>query len=141
MTNEQLLFCLAVFGNLILFYYTIQVGFRATRLVRSGDRFGALCKASAASVLAGLTGLLPWTLLSEEQVIGKVALLICLLTPFVVSGVKLWAWIVGRVLVPRTSPTALSQNGRLQRIEDPFVWHRNDSGDSLWTLGWTRGHK
>lgn len=96
MTIEQLLFCLAVFGNLILFYYTLQVGCRAIKLVRSGDRFGALCKASAASALAGLTVLLPWTLLSGDQVVGKLALVICLLTPFVVSEVKLLTCVSGR---------------------------------------------
>jgi len=117
MTTEKLLFCLALFGNLILFYYTIKVGFQATRLVRSGDRFGALGKAPAASALAGLTGLLPWTLLSGDQVVGKLALLICLLTPFVVVGVKLWAFVSGRSARPRTR---VVRDAEWERLHDPF---------------------
>lgn len=141
MTTERLLFWLAVFGNLILLYYTIRIAFRATMGFRKGSRLGALWNVSAASALVGLTALFPWTLVAGEREIGKVALLICLLTPFVVFGVKLWARIAERTLIPRTMPKTVSQNGQQQRIEDPFGWHRNDSGDSLWTFGWTRGHK
>jgi len=136
MTIEQLLFCLAVFGNLILFYYTIKVGFRATRLVRSSDRFGALCKAWAASALAGLTVLLPWTLLSGDQVVGKLALVTCLLTPFVVVGVKLWAFVSGRSARPRTP---VVRDAERERLHDPFGYKSghpsadlNDPCNPLW---------
>lgn len=136
MTTEKLLFCLAVFGNLILFYYTIKVGFHATRLVRSGDRFGALCKALAASALAGLTVLLPWTLISGDQVIGKIALLICLVTPLVVSGVKLWAFESRR---SARSGIRVVRDAERERLHDPFGYKSghpsadlNDPCNPLW---------
>jgi hypothetical protein len=97
MTTEQLLFGLAVFGNLILVYYAIKIGFQAAMRFRKGDRVGALWNASAASALVGLTVLFPWTLISGEREIGKVALLICILTPFVVSMTKLWPSVKGRI--------------------------------------------
>jgi hypothetical protein len=97
MTTEQLLFGLAVFGNLVLLYYTIKIGFRAAMRFRKGDRVGALWNASAASAFVGLTVLFPWTLISGEREIGKVALLICILTPFVVSMTKLWPSVKGRI--------------------------------------------
>lgn len=117
MATEQLLFWLAVFGNLILLFYTIKVGFRATRLVRKGDRFGALWKALAAGALTGLTVLLPWTLLSGNQVVGKLALLICLLTPIVVFGIKLRAFISGRSARPRIR---VVRDAEWERLHDPF---------------------
>ena len=97
MTTEQLLFWLAVFGNLILLYHTIKIGFLTVTLLRKGDRAGALWNASAASALVGLTALFPWTLVAGEREIGKVALLICILTPFVVSMTKLWPSVKGRI--------------------------------------------
>jgi hypothetical protein len=97
MTTEQLLFGLAVFGNLVLLYYTIKIGFLTATLFRKGDRTGALRNASAASALVGLTVLFPWTLVAGEREIGKVALLICILTPFVVSMTKLWPSVKGRI--------------------------------------------
>lgn len=185
MTTEQLLFWLAVFGNLILLYYTIKIGFRAARLFGKGDRTGALRNASAATALAGITALFPWALVSGEREIGRVALLICILTPFVVSMTKLWpsvkgriaqapmlvadaaivgmvvafavsgdwawfwaagivmavVWIVARKLAPQKPQTTASGRGRLEQAGDPFVWHRNDPDDPLWTFGWTRRHK
>lgn len=185
MTTEQLLFGLAVFGNLVLLYYTIKIGFRAAMRFRKGDRVGALWNASAASALVGLTVLFPWTLISGEREIGKVALLICILTPFVVPMTKLWpsvkgriaqapilvadaaivgmvvafavsgdwawfwaagivmavVWIVARNLAPQKPQTTASARGRLEQVGDPFVWHRNDPDDPLWTFGWTRRHK
>ena len=178
MTTEQLLFWLAVFGNLIQLYYTIKIGFRTAMLFRKGDRTGALWNASAASALVGLTALLPWTLVAGEREIGKVALLICILTPLVVSMTKLWPSVKGRIpqapmlaadvaivgivvgfaisgdwgwfwaagivmavawIVARKM--AVSGRGRLEQVGDPFVWHRNDPDDPLWTFGWTRRHK
>lgn len=97
MTTEQLLFGLAVFGNLILLYYTIKIGFLAANRFRKGDRTGALRNSSAASALVGLTVLFPWTLVSGDRGVGKVALLICILTPFVVSMTKLWPSVKGRI--------------------------------------------
>lgn len=97
MATEQLLFWLAVFGNLILLYYTIKIGFRAAMRFRKRDRVGALWNASAASALLGLTALFPWTLVAGEREVGKVALLICILTPFVVSMTKLWPSVKGRM--------------------------------------------
>lgn len=97
MTTEQLLFWLAVFGNLVLLYYTIKIGFRAARLFGKGDRTGAPRNTLVASALVGLTALFPWTLVSGERGVGKVALLICILTPFVVSMTKLWPSVKGRI--------------------------------------------
>lgn len=97
MTTEQLLFGLAVFGNLVLLYYTIKIGFLTATLFRKGDRTGALRNASAASALVGFTVLFPWTLVAGEREIGKVALLICIVTPFVVSMTKLWPSVKGRI--------------------------------------------
>lgn len=178
MTTEQLLFWLAVFGNLILLYHTIKIGFLTVTLLRKGDRAGALWNASAASALVGLTALFPWTLVAGEREIGKVALVICILTPFVVSMTKLWPSVKGRIpqapmlaadvaivgivvgfaisgdwgwfwaagivmavawIVARKM--AVSGRGRLEQVGDPFVWHRNDPDDPLWTFGWTRRHK
>ena len=178
MKTEQLLFWLAVFGNLILLYYTIKTGFLAARLIGKGDRTGALRSTLVASALVGLTALFPWTLVAGEREIGKVALLICILTPFVVSMTKLWPSVKGRIpqapmlaadvaivgmvvvfaisgdwvwfwaagiimavagIVARKM--AVSGRGRLEQVGDPFVWHRNDPDDPLWTFGWTRRHK
>ena len=97
MKTEQLLFWLAVFGNLILLYYTIKTGFLAARLIGKGDRTGALRSTLVASALVGLTALFPWTLVAGEREIGKVALVICILTPFVVSMTKLWPSVKGRI--------------------------------------------
>ena len=185
MKTEQLLFWLAVFGNLILLYYTIKTGFLAARLIGKGDRTGALRSTLVASALVGLTALFPWTLVAGEREIGKVALVICILTPFVVSMTKLWpsvkgripqapmlaadvaivgivvgfaisgdwgwfwaagiviavVWIVARKLAPQKPQTTASGRGRLEQVGDPFVWHRNDPDDPLWTFGWTRRHK
>ena len=178
MATEQLLFWLAVFGNLILLYYTVRIGVRTAVRFRKGDRVGALWNASAASALVGLTALFPWTLVAGEREIGKVALVICILTPFVVSMTKLWPSVKGRIpqapmlaadvaivgivvgfaisgdwgwfwaagivmavawIVARKM--AVSGRGRLEQVGDPFVWHRNDPDDPLWTFGWTRRHK
>lgn len=108
--TERLLFWLAVFGNLILLYYTFRIGFRAATRFLKGHRLGALWNASAASALVGLTVLFPWTLVAGEREIGKVALLICLLTPFVVFGVKLWASVSGRSV----------RDAEWERLHDPF---------------------
>lgn len=97
MTTEQLLFWLAVFGNLILLYYTIKIGLRAAMCFRKGDRTGALRSTLVASGLVGLTALFPWALVAGEHEIGKVALSICLLTPFVISMTKLWPSVKGRI--------------------------------------------
>ena len=97
MTTELLLFWLAVFGNLVLLYYTSKIGFFAAKRLRKGDRAGALRNASAATALAGITALFPWALVSGEREIGRVALLICILTPFVVSMAKLWPSVKGRI--------------------------------------------
>ena len=97
MTTELLLFWLAVFGNLVLLYYTSKIGFFAAKRLRKGDRAGALRSASAATALAGITVLFPWALVSGEREIGRVALLICILTPFVVSMAKLWPSVKGRI--------------------------------------------
>ena len=97
MKTEQLLFWLAVFGNLILLYFTIKTGFLAARLIGKGDRTGALRSTLVASALVGLTALFPWTLVAGEREIGKVALVICILTPFVVSMTKLWPSVKGRI--------------------------------------------
>jgi len=97
MTTEHLLFWLAVFGNLVLLYYTSKIGFLAARRLRKGDRVSALWNASAAGALAGLTALFPWTLVAGEREIGRVALLICILAPFVVSMTKLWPSVKGRI--------------------------------------------
>lgn len=178
MTTEQLLFWLAVFGNLILLYYTIKTGFRTAMIFRKGDRTGALRNASVASALVGLTVLFPWTLVSGERGVSKVALLMCILTPFVVSMTKLWPSVKGRIAQPPmlaadvaivgmvvafavsgdwvwfwaagivmavawivARKMAVSGRGRLEQVGDPFVWHRNDPDDPLWTFGWTRRHK
>lgn len=97
MTTEQLLFWLAAFGNMILLYATIKSGFRAAMRFRMGDRTGALLNALFASALAGLTALFPWTLVAGEREIGRGALLICILTPFVFSMTKLWPSLKGRI--------------------------------------------
>lgn len=185
MTTEQLLLWLAVFGNLTLLYYTSKIGFLAANRFRKGDRTGALRNALVASALAGITALFPWALVSGEHEIGRVALLICILTPLVVSMTKLWpsvkgriaqaptlaadvaivgmvvafavsgdwawfwaagivmavVWIVVRRLAPQKPQTTASGRGRLEQVGDPFIWHRNDPDDPLWTFGWTRRHK
>lgn len=124
MATEQLLFWLAVFGNLILLYYTINIGFRTAMLFRKGDRVGALWNASAASALLGLTALFPWTLVAGERQIGKVALLICILTPLVVSMTKLWPSVKGRI--PQApmlaADVAIVGMGVVFAISGDWVW-------------------
>lgn len=182
MTNLSMLFWLAVFGNLVLLNCTSKIGFLAVKRLRKGDRAGALRSASAATALAGITALFPWTLVSGEREIGRIALLICILTPFVASMTKLWpsvkgrvaqapmlaadvaivgmvvtfaisgdwawfwaaciamavAWIVARKLNLQKPQMAAFEKEQLERMGDPFAWHRNDADGSLWTFGWTR---
>lgn len=88
MDTTHFLFWFAVFGNLVLLYYAFRAAFLAIRLYRNGDKAGALWKASAACVLAGLAILFPWALIAGESGVAKIALLICLFTPFVAISKK-----------------------------------------------------
>ena len=90
MTTELLLFWLAVVGDLVLLYYTGKLGLLAARRFLKGDTAGTVRYACSALALAVITGLFPWALVSGARDIGKLALLICIFTPFVVSMAKLW---------------------------------------------------
>lgn len=95
MKLEELLFYMAVAGDLVLFAYAIRNGYRAFSFFRKKNLENALWSASAACGHLGLAILFPWSLVSHEREIGKAALLICIITPFVVSMSKLWPSVKG----------------------------------------------
>lgn len=100
MTTELLLFWLAVVGDLLLLYYTGKVGLLAARRFLKGDTAGTVRYACSALALAVITGFFPWALVSGARDIGKLALLICIFTPFVVSMAKLWPSAKGWIARP-----------------------------------------
>lgn len=79
MKLEELLFYLAVAGDLVLFAYAIRNGYRAFSFFRKKNLENALWSASAACALLGLAMLLPWSFVAREPGTGKFALLICII--------------------------------------------------------------
>jgi hypothetical protein len=88
---NQIIFWLAVFGNLVLAYYAIKSGLQALGCFARNEASSGFYKLSLACVLLALAALFPESLISGERESGKIGLDVCLLTPFIVAVFKLWS--------------------------------------------------
>lgn len=118
METVQMLFWFGVFGDLVLAHYAVKSGLQAFSYFSMAEKVDGLRKLAAAFSFAALAALLPWSLVTGNTEIGKPALLICVLTPFLVF--------IGKLREVRASrPPCLPRvqqwrDEEWERLHDPF---------------------
>lgn len=90
MDNTTVLLWFALFGNLVQAYYAAKFGFRAIRSFLRREILPGLRNLAVACAIAALAAVFPLCLISGNRDIGIVALVICLVTPFLVSFILAW---------------------------------------------------
>ena len=111
MSMNQMIFWLAVFGNLVLAYYAIKSGLQALGCFARDEASSGFNKLSLACVLLALAALFPVSLISGDRESGKIGLTVCLLTPFVVAAFKLWS---SKPIIARPSLSVSEATSRQQ---------------------------
>ena len=86
---DYMLFWLAVFGNLVLAFFAIRFGFLSFGCFARNEISCGFNKLALSVFLFALTVLFPESLISGDRESGKLGLIVCLLTPFVVIVIKL----------------------------------------------------
>ena len=90
MDDTTVLLWFALFGNLVQAYYAAKFGFRAIRSFLRREILPGLRNLAVACAIAALAAVFPLCLISGNRDIGIVALVICLVTPFLVSFILAW---------------------------------------------------
>ncbi len=86
---DYMLFWLAVFGNLVLAFFAIRFGLLSFGCFARNEISCGFNKLALSVFLFALTVLFPESLISGDREAGKLGLIVCLLTPFVVIVIKL----------------------------------------------------
>ncbi len=84
-----MLFWLAVFGNLVLAFFAIRIGLLSFGCFARNEISYGFDKLALSAFLFALTAIFPESLISGDRESGKIGLIVCLLTPFVVMVLKL----------------------------------------------------
>lgn len=82
-------FWLAVFGNLVLAFFAIRFGLLSFGCFARNEISCGFNKLALSVFLFALTAIFPESLISGDRESGKIGLIVCLLTPFVVMVLKL----------------------------------------------------
>jgi hypothetical protein len=86
---DYMLFWLAVFGNLVLAFFAIRIGLLSFGCFARNEISYGFDKLALSAFLFALTAIFPESLISGDRESGKIGLIVCLLTPFVVMVLKL----------------------------------------------------
>jgi len=140
METVQMLFWFGVFGDLVLAHYAVKSGLQAFSCFSTAEKVAGLRKLAATFSFAALAVLLPWSLVTGNTEIGKPALLICILTPFLVLIGKLREVRASRP--PGLPPVQQWRDEEWERLHDPFGCKSghpsadlSDPNDPSWELG------
>jgi hypothetical protein len=86
---DYMLFWLAVLGNLVLAFSAFRFGFLSIGCFARNEISCGFNKLALTVFLFALTVLFPESLISGDRESGKLGLIVCLLTPFIVMVIKI----------------------------------------------------